>query len=70
MLVEVMAYRKGKMDTASLLYSRAIDPAQYGDAVLDCLGSDADRQALMEIINPVGDESGGNGASGAVAVQS
>lgn len=70
MLVEVMAYRKGKLDTASLLYSRAIDPAQYGDAVLESLGNDADRQTLMDILNPFGEEGGGNGPSGAVAAQS
>jgi hypothetical protein len=51
-LVEAMNYRKGKLDAAILLFSRSIDPAQYGEFVMESLGTDADRQALMDAIHP------------------
>lgn len=51
-LVDAMSYRKGKLDAAVLLYSRAIDPGVYAAAVLESLGTDTDRQALLDVINP------------------
>lgn len=51
-LVEAMNYRKGKLDAAVLLYSRTVDPHAYGAAVLESLGTDTDRQALLDVINP------------------
>jgi len=47
-----MSYRKGKLDAAVLLYARAIDPNAYGAAVLDSLGTDSDRQALIDVMHP------------------
>mmetsp|Transcript_26474 Transcript_26474/g.68319 ORF Transcript_26474/g.68319 Transcript_26474/m.68319 type:complete len:105 (-) Transcript_26474:28-342(-) len=52
MLVEAMSYRKGKLDAAILLHSRAIDPEKYGAAVLEQLGTDTDRQALEDVMKP------------------
>jgi len=49
-LLEIVHFRKGKLEVAVMLHPRCVDPQNY-ITVLQALGSEADRQAVLDMVD-------------------
>jgi hypothetical protein len=49
-LLDVVSYRKGKLEVAVMLHPRTIDPQNFVN-VLQSLNSEADRQAVLDMVD-------------------
>ena len=47
-LLDVVSYRKGKLEVAVMLHPRTVDPHNFVN-VLNSLNSEADRQAVLDM---------------------